>query len=480
MLEIAESKHGNNSKTLLEANSCNHATFQNNKSSSLDKSSSLSNLPNANASDLPKLPMSVSARLGKLQFHLSGKFRVLQFADVQDAPKISKDTIKLIESACDAVKPDIVIFSGNQIAGYAKDFANTFVRRRWDESQDNRGVDARKSHENALQDTRKKVLEHIKRMVKPLEDRSIPWALTYGNHDFQCGLSNAELDSLYQEFSGCLNRQQTDGGFSGASAMSLPKSILPKQIIFPCQAGTFALPVMDVNQEKVVFSIVLVDSGDYEKRGGYGSPSSKALDFLADLPSFLPPKFCVFQHFPLPQYYDLLREVSKDCAAKEHAIEGYRRFAGKYYALDDNRVLPDGYLGEGVSCPDKDSGEYNILQKIGAFAFCAGHDHRNAFAGRCEDSGMLLTATATCGFGSYGPVASKCGARLLEFDIRHPYEPRTQMLEFGDLVGKASSKKAYTYGLNADCSHDLPEVDLLQKPSLFARILRRWRSLAAK
>ena len=481
MLEIAESDKSDSK--ILESSLNGQATSTNAKSSSFAKSSNVSK--SSNASDSSKLPTSVSARLGKLQFHLSGKFRVLQFADVQDAPKISKDTINLIESACDAGKPDIVIFSGNQIAGYAKDFANTFVRRRWDESQDahgvdDRGVDARKSHEKDLQDTRKKVLEHIKRMVKPLEDRSIPWALTYGNHDFQCGLSNAELDSLYQEFSGCLNRQQTDGEFSSGSAMSLPKSILPKQIIFPCKAGTFALPVMDVNQEKVVFSIVLVDSGDYEKRGGYGSPSSNALDFLADLPNFLPPKFCVFQHFPLPQYYDLLREVPKDCAAKENAIEGYRRFAGKYYSLDDNRVLPDGYLGEGVSCPDKDSGEYNILQKIGAFAFCAGHDHRNAFAGRCKDSGMLLMATATCGFASYGPVASKCGARLLEFDIRHPYEPRTQMLEFGDLVGKASSKRAYTYGLNADCSHDLPEVDLLQKPSLFARILRRWRSIVAK
>lgn len=487
MLEIAESDKSDSK--ILKSSLNERETFQNAKSSSFAKSSNASNTSNLSnsysASDSSKLPTSVSARLGKLQFHLSGKFRVLQFADVQDAPKISKDTIKLIESACDAVRPDIVIFSGNQIAGYAKDFANTFVRRRWDESQDNRGADARgadarKSHEKDLQNTRKKVLDHIKCMVKPLEDRSIPWALTYGNHDFQCGLSNAELDSLYQEFSGCLNRQQTDGEFSSGSAMSLPKSILPNQIIFPCKAGTFALPVMDVNQEKVVFSIVLVDSGDYEKRGGYGSPSSKALDFLADLPNFLPPRFCVFQHFPLPQYYDLLREVAKDCAAKEHAIEGYRRFAGKYYALDDNRVLPDGYLGEGVSCPDKDSGEYDILQKIGAFAFCAGHDHRNAFAGRCEDSGMLLMATATCGFASYGPVASKCGARLLEFDIRHPYEPRTQMLEFGDLVGKASSKKAYTYGLNADCSHDLPEVDLLQKPSLFARILRRWRSMVAK
>ncbi len=464
------------------------------ESTNRDESKVLPTSESANSSESANLPMSISARLGKLQFHLSGKFRVLQFADVQDAPKISKDTIRLIESACDAVKPDIVIFTGNQIAGYVKDFADTFVRRRWSseafDSSSGRFSDnyspKDESYAEKLDATRKKVIEHIKRMVQPLEDRSIPWALTYGNHDFQCGLSNEELDSLYQEFKGCMNRSSQnksnnyDSSSCNVAALQSTKCILPNQIIFPCEAGTFALPVMDVNQENVVFSLVLVNSGDYEKSGGYGKPSDKALDFLRNLPKLSPPKFCVFQHFPLPQYYGLMREVSKDYASQEHAIEGYRRFAGRYYALDDNRVLPDGYLGEGVSCPDKDSGEYDILQKIGTFAFCAGHDHRNAFAGRCKDSDMLLMSTATCGFGSYGPAASKCGARLIEFDIRHPYEPRTQMLEFGDLVGKPSSKKAYTYGLNADCDHDLPEVDLLQKPSLFARLLRRWRSRAAK
>ena len=62
-------------------------------------------------------PVSVSRRLGRLQFHKSGKFRVLQLADVQDGPKISKDTIALITAAIRDARPDLVVFSGNQIAG---------------------------------------------------------------------------------------------------------------------------------------------------------------------------------------------------------------------------------------------------------------------------------------------------------------------------------------------------------------------------
>ena len=70
-------------------------------------------------------PLSVSARLGRLQFHQSGKFRVLQFADIQDGPKVSKDTISLIEASLDATRPDLVIFNGNQIAGYDSAYALT-------------------------------------------------------------------------------------------------------------------------------------------------------------------------------------------------------------------------------------------------------------------------------------------------------------------------------------------------------------------
>ena len=411
------------------------------------------------------LPLSISARLGRLQFHLSGKFRVLQCADVQDGLRVSQDTIRLIAAACDAVRPDLVVFTGNQIAGYEKVFARTFNRRRWQQTESVSDSDKRQLLE--------KLRESTAKMVEPLEKRLIPWVVTYGNHDFQCGLSNAELDALYQEFPCCMNRVSKTS--LSATAMQSTKCVLPKQIIFPCEPGTFALPVMDDNHESVVFSIVLVDSGDYAQSGGYGSPSEQALDFMAKLPDSVPSHLCVFQHFPLPQYYRLLREVPKQSAARENAIEGYRAFAEHYYALDEQRVLPDGYLGEGISCPDVDSGEFDVLAKSGAFAVVAGHDHRNSFAGKEPEHNMLFVATPTCGFSSYGPDPTRRGVRLIEFDIRHPFEPRTQMLEFGKLVGKPSSKKAYTYGLTAESEHDLPEVDLLRKPSLFARLIRRWR-----
>lgn len=53
------------------------------------------------------------------------------------------------------------------------------------------------------------------------------------------------------------------------------------------------------------------------------------------------------------------------------AIEGYRNFAGKHYVLDEEKTLPGSYLGEGVSCPDADSGEFAILEQHDYFAISA-------------------------------------------------------------------------------------------------------------
>ena len=84
----------------------------------------------------------------------------------------------------------------------------------------------------------------------------------------------------------------------------------------------------------------------------------------------------------------------------------------------------------------------------------------------------MLMATPTCGFGSYGPAPAKRAARLLEFDLRHPYEPRTQLLEFGDLVGKASSKKSYSFGANYVPQAGEEEYDLVRPLSRWERFIR--------
>lgn len=430
--------------------------------------------------------LSISARLGRLQFHNSGKFRVLQLADIQDGPRIAADTIRLIEAAADTVRPDLVVFTGNQIAGYDEAYADTFRRRRWETpGNEGRGFALWKSARNAnkakasedVEHTRSLVRSSIEQFIEPLNKRSIPWAVTYGNHDAQCGLDYEEMDAIYRSLPGCLNpaapeSSLDDGGVAqeGAEAESIFADgychALPDQKVIPCEPGSFVLPVSDVTRSTTVFNLAVMNSGDYAHEGGYGHPSQRALQLLRALPSLGAEKSCVFQHLPVEQFYQLLKEVPPTA---NHAIEGYRTFGGRYFVLDEGKTLAGGYLGEGISCPDVDSGEFDILRDSGCFALICGHDHRNAFVG--EVDGITLMATPTCGFGSYGPVGEKRAARLIEFDIRHPYSPRTQLLEFGALVGKPNARKAYTYGLSSQSRAREPEDDLLRRPTWWRRVL---------
>ena len=126
-----------------------------------------------------------------------------------------------------------------------------------------------------------------------------------------------------------------------------------------------------------------------------------------------------------------------------------------------------------------------LLDKAGYFAISAGHDHRNAFVGSVPvgtdgDRQMMMVASPTSGFGSYGPVPAKRAARLFEFDIRHPYEPRTQLLEYDELVGKPSVGKAYAYGMTSESKPDSEGMDLLHRPTWWSKTWNKLVSLFRK
>ena len=426
-------------------------------------------------------PLSVSARLGRLQFHQSGKFRVLQFADIQDGPKVSKDTISLIEASLDATRPDLVIFNGNQIAGYDSAYALTSRKRRWDARPASASSEASgERYAAALEHTRELVRATIEQLVHPLADRGVPWAVTFGNHDFQCGLDNDEIESICREFPGCINPERAADGTTGIAVKHGVKHDvgdmeqdfgLPEQPVIACAPGTFALSVTDVDR---TYDVMAAQSQQLQqdRQDEQDSPREPR-----KTPSTLP--CMVFQHFPIEQYYRLLKPVAATAA---RAIEGYRNFAGRHFVLNEDKTQPGSYLGEGVSCPDADSGEFAILDKAGYFAISAGHDHRNAFVGSVPvgtdgDRQMMMVASPTSGFGSYGPVPAKRAARLFEFDIRHPYEPRTQLLEYDELVGKPSAGKAYAYGMTSESKPDSEGMDLLHRPTWWSKTWNKLVSL---
>ena len=148
-----------------------------------------------------------------LRFHDDGTFRVLQMADIQDGPEVNRDTIRMIEAAINEAKPDLVVFTGDQIRGYDPAYIDTFLRRRGENPGArvrlvteieaklhgiHRRIAARRdpdlppqddvvTMDDLMNDTRQKVRDTFSAFLGPVINAGVPFAATYGNHDFQCG-----------------------------------------------------------------------------------------------------------------------------------------------------------------------------------------------------------------------------------------------------------------------------------------------------
>ncbi len=98
------------------------------------------------------------------------------------------------------------------------------------------------------------------------------------------------------------------------------------QWVLRSKPGTFALPVMDVDHTRNVLGLVILDSGDYVHGGGFGAPSPAALAFLNAVPDRIGAKSMVFQHMPMPEYYNVLKPVAANAAFAMQGLSFARRY----------------------------------------------------------------------------------------------------------------------------------------------------------
>ena len=298
----------------------------------------------------------------QLLFRKDGTFRILHLTDLQEGLHPRKDTLRLLDALLNTSNPDLVILTGDQLKGYSPGF--------------------RLSGITGIQKT-------IEILTSPMEERGIPYAVTFGNHDIQCGLSNEEQAALYRQ---------------------RPLGICPSE---GPAAGTFFLTVQRKDGREAL-RFYLLDSGHTGEHGSYNPPSDdvlswlKAMLFSGNGDSCAVPSM-VFQHIPLPEY--------KKC----------RNVTVK----------------EPVCSPDVNTGEFEILHKSGSVmaVFC-GHDHKNDFLGLVD--GIGLGYTPSCGFACYGPGVDR-GGRLLIFHEDKPTEYETKLLRYRDLVAPHTKNRLKEY-----------------------------------
>ena len=118
-----------------------------------------------------------------IRFNAAGKLRIMQVSDPQDMKYVRKAMVKMLDNAYDALRPDLVLFTGDNILG-------------------NHLLDARfgtKPVAGGKSATYEIMCDSIRHITAPLEKRNIPFAMIYGNHDDRNDISKNEQADIFRK-----------------------------------------------------------------------------------------------------------------------------------------------------------------------------------------------------------------------------------------------------------------------------------------
>ncbi len=305
---------------------------------------------------------------------------ILIIADTQDTASPQRAMLDLIDAALERCAPDLVILLGDNIHGPSV-----------------HGIEEMEKAVGAV--------------LEPIVSRGIPFALVFGNHDEECGISNEEQLRFYRTFPGCLTTDAEDLPGCGNSFLVVENKAHP-------------------DSPAVLF---FLDSGNKSPDGaGYGSVSAEQSLWMAgefqrireEHPGAVP---YVFQHIPVPRVYDLLESVPFGTPG---AFTQYGKGLFRWYRVREG-ALRAGRFGEAPCASEYDTGEFEVWTQMGVRAAFFGHDHLNDYEGTVE--GVDLIATAGAGFYMYGR-GDEHGVRLLTLKAEDVADYTTGMLYYRDLV----------------------------------------------
>ncbi len=338
------------------------------------------------------IPCAAAQDNGKLQFNSDGTFKILNISDIQDDHKLSKLTVDLIKSAIETEKPDFIVLTGDNIAGY-------------------RTLSAKKTEQG------------IREFMDIFESCKIPVAIVFGNHDeLDSGMTKEEQMALYNEY-------------------SVSMSIDEGEALWGC--GTYNIPIYSsTDAEKVAFNCWFFDSGEKDENGDYDcvkqdqiewykstSDALKAANGGEAVPSI------AFQHIIVPEIYDALEETS-------FADKSGLPFGGKYYKLPQT-AKEGSVIGESPCPSGKNSGEFEAMVSQGdVIGIVTGHDHCNAFI--VPYKGIDLINSPTCGFMSYGSNESR-GLRVITLNENDLQNYDSYIVAYDD-YHESNSAGMFEYG----------------------------------
>ncbi len=323
-----------------------------------------------------------------------GRFRILMIADTQEGKNVSPDTLDLIHASLNEAEPDMVVFSGDQIWG------RSFKR------------------------DKKEIERVLRELTAPVSNRGIPFAVCFGNHDRQTGVSNEEQFEIYKKFDNFIGETNPDIDGVGNHCFEIKDGDNVKFLLYTIDSHSNLKVGYDhVHENQIQWYRDTRD--EYEKMTGAPVPS------------------VVIQHIPICEVFELLTQVKR---TKRGAVRGFRTHDGEYFVLNRDRVNADGFMKESPADPQENSGEFAAFREKGEVkGVYFGHDHNCSFHG--EVDGIDVGYTQGCGFNVYGPGKNR-GTRVIDLFTDGHLE--TFDLRFKDIVVRQVKNK-FMYAVMQAC-----------------------------
>lgn len=319
-----------------------------------------------------------------LQFNSNGKFKIMMINDTQDTDFTNPNLINLINKALDKENPDLVVFAGDNVA-------DIFI---------------------GANETR--VAKAIDNIIQPLAKRNIPFAVTFGNHDAETGVSNEKQMADFMSYANCY------ANYTGAVTPGV---------------GTYNLPILSSNGSKTAFNVYMMDTHDKDSNGGFDGVHADQIAWYEQTSNALKSAnggnvvpSLLFQHIPACEIYKLLKEVPP-------GTDGAIRNGTKWYKLNENLCTGTGVLLEAPYPNSENRGQYTSWIKqgdiVGAFF---GHDHVNSFMGTTED-GITMGYNGGSTFRAYGNGDQR-SVRIFNISENDPANYETHLDTYADLTNE--------------------------------------------
>lgn len=309
-----------------------------------------------------------------IRFHADGSLRLLMLSDIQDTLNYDERTLRGIELMLDELRPDLVIWGGDNI-------------------------DGRKLK------TREELQKYLAVFAEPMERRRIPWMHVYGNHDYDADVPAAEQQAMYEAYPMCISSHTE--GIPGVS--------------------NYMIPILAHDSDRVAYAIYAFDSKykDVEMRPGIGKAQ-----LLLPVREQYCKKWDTIRFEQQLWYWQLSRELEQ---REGHLVPAMAvmHVPPQEIMMTINNPAETGYTGfsdEEMHCPMLNSGVYaTMLERGDIEIIAAGHIHSNTCDG--VYGGIRLTLDACAGFAPPS-VDERRGGRV--FELREDGGHKTYMFTLAE------------------------------------------------